>query len=320
MPATIDPQVLPPASKTTLMLDIAPLTVGPMLQLPVLVARGRQPGKTVVALGGIHGDEYEGMTAVRDIFRGLDPWEMRGNFIGVPVCNPPAFAAKSRTSPIDGLNLARIFPGQADGTISQQIAHALTTSILSRADFLIDLHSSGSYMAMAHLVGYFKGDGEQSRISREAAIHFGIPLVWGHETVAAGRSLSPAHERGIPWLYTECPSGGWLHEGYARSYADGVRNVMRYLEILPGTMEPMSEFEEIAGEGDTDRSLIAPAAGFLRPLAELCARVRRGDVLGVVEDLGGVQLAEITAPVAGMVILRRNTPSVVAGDLAFLLT
>lgn len=320
MPTTIDPHALPPASKTTLMLDIGPLTAGPMLQLPVLVARGRHPGKTMVALGGVHGDEYEGMAAVRDVFRGLDPWEMRGSFIGVPVCNPPAFAAKSRTSPIDGLNLARVFPGQAEGTISQQIAHVLTTAVLTHADFLIDLHSSGSYMAMAHLIGYFKGEGGQGQLSREAALRFGIPLVWGHETVAAGRSLSPVHERGIPWLYTECPSGGWLHEDYTRSYADGVRNVMRYLEILPGTADPLSDFEEIVGEGDTDKSLTVPVAGFLRPLVELRTPVRRGQVLGIVEDLAGATLAEITAPSAGTLILRRNTASVVAGDLAFLLT
>jgi predicted deacylase len=286
----------------------------------VLIARGRQSGPVIVVLGGVHGDEYEGMAAVREVYRTLDPWEMRGTFIGVPVCNPPAFAEKSRTSPIDGLNLARVFPGQADGTISQQIAHVLTTAILTHADFLIDLHSSGSYMAMAHLIGYFKGEGEQARISREAALRFGIPLVWGHESVAPGRSLSPVHERGIPWLYTECPSGGWLHEKYARSYADGVRNVMRYLAILPGTADPLSDFEEIIGEGDTDKSLTAPVAGFLRPLVELHAPVRRGQVLGVIEDLAGATLAEITAPSSGMLILRRNTPSVVAGDLAFLLT
>jgi len=312
--------MLPPASKTTLTLDVAPLTEGPMLQLPVLVARGRQPGKTMVVLGGVHGDEYEGMAATRDVFRGLDPWEMHGSFIGVPVCNPPAFAAKSRTSPLDGLNLARVFPGDANGTISQRIAHVITTSILEHADFLIDLHSSGSYMAMAHLIGHFQGTNEQARISREAALRFGIPLVWGHEAVGIGRSLTPAHERGIPWLYTECPSGGWLHEDYAASYADGVRNVMRYLDILPGDAEPLSEYEAISGEGDTDKSLAAPVAGFLRPLAELKSRVRRGEVLAVVEDLAGVTLAEITAPSDGMVILRRETPSVVAGDLTYLLT
>lgn len=320
MTATIDPHVLPPATKTTLMLDVAPLAEGPMLQLPVLVARGRQPGKTIVVLGGVHGDEYEGMAATRDVFRGLDPWEMRGTFIGVPVCNPPAFAAKSRTSPLDGLNLARVFPGDANGTISQRIAHVLTTAVLANADFLIDLHSSGTHMAMAHLIGHFQGDNEQARISREAALRFGIPLVWGHEAVGIGRSLTPAHERGIPWLYTECPSGGWLHEDYTASYAEGVRNVMRYLDILPGTAEPLTDYEEISGEGDTDKSLAAPVAGFLRPLAELKSHVRRGDVLGVIEDLAGVTLAEIISPADGMVILRRNTASVVAGDLTFLLT
>ena len=79
--ARFDPKDLPIASKTTVMLDIAPLPTGPMLQLPVLVARGREPGKTVVVLGGVHGDEYEGMAATREVYRELDPEEMRGTFI-----------------------------------------------------------------------------------------------------------------------------------------------------------------------------------------------------------------------------------------------
>jgi predicted deacylase len=302
------------------MLDVAPLATGPMLQLPVLVARGREGGKTLVALGGVHGDEYEGMMAVREVYRALDPWELHGTFIGVPVCNPPAFASRSRTSPLDGRNLARTFPGRPDGTISEQIAHILTEAIIARADFLIDLHSSGSYMAMALLAGYYKGSNEQARISREAAMRFGLPLIWGHESVAAGRSLTPAHEAGIPWLYTECPSGGRLLTDVGHAYANGVRNVMRYLGMLDGAAPITEPLRELAGEGDTDRSLAAPVSGFLRSLVEVLDEVEEGDVLGVVEDLAGVTLAEIRAPSRGTVIVRRFSPPVNAGDSAFLLT
>ncbi len=234
MPARFDPNEFPIASKTTVMLDIAPLPTGPMLQLPVLVARGREPGKTVVVLGGVHGDEYEGMAATREVYRELDPQEMRGTFIGVPVVNPPAFATHTRTSPLDGQNMARVFPGRADGTISEQIAHQLLTQVLKQADFLIDLHSSGSYMSMPLLIGYFHGDTEAGRVSHEAALRFGLPVVWGHEGTSEGRTLSEPHKWGVPWLYTESPSGGWLHSDVAAQYADGVFNVMRYLGILPG--------------------------------------------------------------------------------------
>lgn len=320
MPARFDPTNLPVASKTTVMLDIAPLPTGPMLELPILAARGREPGKTIVVLGGVHGDEYEGMAAVREVYRELDPWELRGTFIGVPVVNPPAFATHTRVSPLDGQNMARVFPGRADGTTSERIAHQLLTQVLKHADFLIDLHSSGSYMSMPLLAGYFHGDSEQGRISREAALRFGLTTIWGHEGTSEGRTLSEPHKWGVPWLYTESPSGGWLHSDVAALYADGVFNVMRYLDILPGDAPVIAPQHEFVGEGDTDKSLTAPVSGFLVPTVELMTEVELGDLLGVIEDLAGETLAEIRAPSSGTLMLRRETASVIAGDLAFLLT
>jgi predicted deacylase len=309
-----------PGTKATFALDVTPLPTGGMLKLPLLVARGAAPGKTIVVLGGVHGDEYEGMAAVRSVFRSLDPAEMRGTLLGVPVCNPPAFAAAARTSPLDGQNLARIFPGSPDGTISERIANVLTSAVNRHADFVTDLHSSGSRIAMPLLVGYYHGENEAGRCSREAALRFGAPIVWGHDGGGEGRSLSDPHQRGIPWLYTESPSGGWLHGDVARLYARGVENVMRYLGILPGKA-PLATIErELFGEGDIDRSLVAPVSGFLSPRVELLDAVEAGDLLGVVEDPAGESLAEIRAPAAGIVVLRRNCPPVTAGEIAFLLT
>lgn len=301
-------------------LDVCPLPDGNTLRLPLLVARGQRPGKTIVVLGGVHGDEYEGIHAVQQVFDPLDPEEMSGSFVGVPVCNPPAFEAQTRTSPIDSMNLARVFPGRADGTVSERIAHAITTQVTRHADFLIDLHSSGSYMAMPLLVGYKQADDAAGRLSREAALHFGVPTIWGHEKSTEGRSLSEPNRRGVPWLYTECPSGGWLHEDVANRYAEGVRNVMRLLGILPGTPVRAAIEREFSGDGDVDKSMTAPATGFLTNTVELLARVEEGDELGVIKDLRGETIAEIRAPSSGTLILRREAASVHVGDLLYLLT
>ncbi|MCC6791686.1 MAG: succinylglutamate desuccinylase/aspartoacylase family protein [Thermomicrobiales bacterium] len=310
----------PLGARQTHWIDAGDAPDGTPIRLPVLVARGRRPGPTMVVLGGVHGDEYEGIDAVRQLFADLDPAEMAGAFVGAPVCNPPAFAAHSRTSPIDGLNLARVFPGRPDGSASERIAHAITTRVLDDADFLIDLHSSGSLMSMPLLVGYNLADDEAGRLSQRAARCFGVPVIWGHDGTSPGRSLSGPHERGVPWLYTESPSGGWLHAEVARIYAEGVRNVMRLLAILPEPVTEPAHARELSGRGDVDRSITAPAAGFLSNHIEPLDEVAAGDLLGTIRDLAGEPIAEIRAPESGTLVVRRESASVQAGDLLYLLT
>ena len=154
--ASFDPEAQPPGSKRAYYLDVAELPSGDTLRLAALVAKGAEPGPTLVALGGVHGDEYEGPHAVRLAFDALDTGRMAGSFVGVPQCNVPAFAAGTRTSPIDGLNLARIFPGDAQGTITERIAYNLGEHVIAGCDFLIDLHSSGAPTAIAPLIGYYR--------------------------------------------------------------------------------------------------------------------------------------------------------------------
>lgn len=307
-------------SRRTFWLDVCPLASGALLRLPLLIVRGLQAGPTLVVLGGVHGDEYEGMAAVRDVLQSLDPATLRGTVLGVPLCNPPAFAGGTRVNPLDGLNLARVFPGRADGTITEQIAHVIDQQVLSHADFLIDLHSSGSRMSMPLLVGYFHGDSEAGRRSEAAARRFGVPIIWGHRDCTVGRTLSGPHARGIPWLYTESPSGGWLDQDIAAIYARGVHNVLTYLGQPPGDAPVTPLRHELVGAGDTDRGLAAPAGGFLRPVVPLLSAVAANDLLGTIEDPFGTIVAELRAPAAGMLMMRHEAANVEAGDVVFLLT
>src|SRR5437867_8945971 len=113
------------------------------IRIPVLLARGAAAGKTLVATAAVHGDEFEGVQAIFDCFQELDPAQMCGDFLAVPVANLPAFRAGARLSPLDNANLARCFPGALDSGPTAAIAWHLDRSILAHADFYLDLHSGG---------------------------------------------------------------------------------------------------------------------------------------------------------------------------------
>ena len=290
------------------------------MKVAVLVARGTTHGPRIAVLGGVHGDEYEGPYAVRRVVEGLDPAELRGTFVGVPHSNPPAFHAGTRTSPLDGLNLARVFPGDESGSPTERIAHYIGERIIKGSDFLIDLHSSGTPMEMATLVGYHVSDTGAGKRSQEAAFAFGAPVVWAHPEMTEGRTLSRAHELGIPCVYTETSGGGWLHREEGELYARGVQNVMRLLDMLPGDVTAGQPERHLMGAGDTDEAIGAGATGYLVTEVDVLDRVSEGDVLGRILGLAGEVLEEIRAESDGVVILMRRTPSVSAGDQTFLLT
>ena len=106
---------LPRGEKQSLWLNIAPRADGGNWRLPLLTVIGAEEGPTLLVLAGVHGDEYEGIAAIPKVFRAIKPLDLRGRLLMAPICNMPAYEAGQRASLIDGLNLARVFPGDADG-------------------------------------------------------------------------------------------------------------------------------------------------------------------------------------------------------------
>ena len=318
-PDQFNPKGLPPGSKDALDVTVADLGDGP-LRVTVLVARGAEPGPTIAVLGGVHGDEYEGPLAVRETYSALRTSDMRGLFLGVPQANLPAFLAGTRTSPIDGGNLARVFPGSPEGTATERIANFLAERVIGPSDLLIDLHSSGSSSSIPSLVGYDANDSDAGRASREAALAFGLPVVWGHPDLAPGRSVTEANARGIPWLYTETFGGGTLHRDSAMLYARGVKNVMKHMGILDGSPDRDEVTHHLIGPGNLDQGIRTHLGGYLVCDVAPLDVVRRGDLLGRVLDLAGDVLEEVRAPEAGVVILARVAPPVAPGEVVFAIT
>jgi predicted deacylase len=284
-------------------------------ELPVVLLRGGRPGRTLVVTAGIHGDEYEGVRAIFDVIRELDPASMSGDLLCVPVANPPAFWEVSRCSPLDGANLARVFPGKTGGSITEAIAHAIDREVLPHADFFLDLHSAGVRCLMPTMVGYHTSDARAAAAARM----FGAPVIWAHDVIAPGRSVSAASARGIPWLYTEARGAGRIHPGDLAVYRRGILNLLRHLAVLPG--EPEASLPEyfLYGDGNVDASITTERSGFLVPDVDLLDRVDKGQRLGTLLDLWGSPLEHFMAPADGVVALIHVCPVVNSRDPLFLI-
>ncbi|MDE0506079.1 MAG: M14 family metallopeptidase, partial [Candidatus Poribacteria bacterium] len=133
---------IPSGEKRLDWLEVASRADGGTWRLPLLYVGGASDGPILVVTGAVHGDEYEGVEAIPRIYEKVEPDVLHGTLAMVPVCNMPAYEAGTRNSPIDGLNLARVFPGDAHGTITRRIAYWLTHKLIKHAGFFIDLHSA----------------------------------------------------------------------------------------------------------------------------------------------------------------------------------
>lgn len=309
-----DPLRYSPGEKHAIVLELRAST--PELNLPVLLLKGSDEGKTLVVTAGVHGDEYEGVRAILDLCSELDPAAMKGTVIAVPVANPPAFWNGTRTSPLDNANLARTFPGSEDGSPSQLLAYCLGQSVIAHADFFVDLHSAGVKLLMPTMVGYDAQDPQ----SCKAALIFGAPVIWGHPTMKAGRTLSYAASRKIPWIYTEARGAGRIDPDDLRIFKTGLLNLMRHLGILPGSPANSPTPLRLLGDGDIDASISAKKSGFLVPSVEILETVRAGQELGRTLDLHGQLLESFHSPCDGVIGLIHVFPVVHSGDSVFLVT
>lgn len=287
------------------------------MQIPLHQITGHQHGPHLLILGGVHGDEYEPIAAIRRLMQTLSPQELTGTVTLVPIVNIPAFERLSRTGP-DGLDLARTFPGKPDGSTTEQIAAACTELIRS-ADFLIDLHTGGLAARIAPLAGYMLSEDIEIRSRQRAmAEAFNLPIVWGTSPKLNGRSLSAARDAGVPAIYAEWGGGGGCQTEGVSQYVQGCRNVMSLLGMLneePPPRQVRYLVEDAREEsGVLQKNYLAEQAGYFEPAVQLHDQVQIGQTLGWIfpTDLGPA--IPVASRQQGLVILLRATPATQPGD------
>jgi len=215
---------------------------GQPYRLPLWLINGDEAGPTLVVTGGVHAAEYASIAAALHLGRSLDPKGLRGRVIVVPVVNLPGFAARSiYVCPLDGKNPNRVFPGDAGGTGSEQIADWIFRNVISQADYYVDLHGGDLIEALVPFTIFFRSGNEQvDATSLEMAKIFGIHYLVASES--PGSTISAASRAGIPSILSESGGQGiWTAEQVA-DHTNGLERLMRHLEMIPGSAPEPTPF------------------------------------------------------------------------------
>jgi N-alpha-acetyl-L-2,4-diaminobutyrate deacetylase len=288
------------------------------IRIPLaVIANGRGP--TVILEGGNHGDEYEGPIALGELIRELDSAEIAGRLIIVPAINLPAVVAGFRTSPLDGLNLNRSFPGDALGSPTRQIAAFVNDTLFPLADAFVDLHSGGSSLVnIPSAIIEPVEDALHLQRNIDAVVAFGAPLA----VVIGNRgdprtSTASAARAGLTVVGTEMAGGGTVSVEALTICRRGVRNLLAHFSLTAaapaGAPVARPPLFEIAGP---PAFVLAGDDGVFEPFHEHGAPVETGQPAGRVHFLAdpGRPPALLHYGADGIVYARRHPGRVKPGN------
>ena len=285
--------------------------------IPVTVINGAEDGPVLALIAGIHGYEYPPILALQALRRSLDPGALRGSVILVHLANPESFYARTiYYNPIDGKNLNRAFPGRPDGTHTERIAHALTTEVIERADYLIDLHAGDGNEALRPFIYMPRtGDATLDADTRRLALAFGIDHVLIDETTLPAPDESrfvdyTALTRGVPAITTETGQLGSVDGRWVSMAQNGIGNVLRDFGMLNVDAEGADAVTWLIDP----EVLTSPADGVFTAAVRDGYVVAENGRLGTLRDAFGDEIAVIRAPFAGVVNYVLGTPPVRVGE------
>jgi predicted deacylase len=295
------------------------------IPIPLAVLNAGDDGPTVLLTGGNHGDEYEGPVALMKLMQRMPKLAIRGRLIVIPALNFPAFVNGSRTSPIDGGNLNRLFPGARHGKPTEMIAHYVETELLPRADVVIDFHAGGA--SFDHAPTLLASPPPSSDVKRRAhyldlVSAFGAPNTMVMDLLGEDRTFAAAAERHNT-LFMCGEFGG--HAGCdAENLAiveSGLQRVLHVLGVLDDEyLEPPRRTRYLQVEG-AQHYVYAPVAGVFEPAFALNDDVRTGQLAGRLFDAHEPWRAprEIFFKGDGRVMCMRTFARVEPGDCIALL-
>ena len=297
-----------------------PAGVDPGTRIPVSVVNGEKPGPVLALIAGTHGAEYTSILALPRVLARLDPEAMSGAVILVHMACPPTFYGRRVYYGPDGKNLNRVFPGRADGTISDRVAHALTREVLANATHVVDMHGGdGNESLRSYSYWMVTGNDAVDRVAKEMNLAFGLPeiVIDRERTTDPAKSVylsTTAALRGKPAITVESGGMGLSDEPSVAAQERGAMAVAAFLKIAaasPARVDPPVWI-------DRSEVVRTPVTGLWHAAVEKKDNVAAGALLGRISDPFGKVLHEARAPFAGEVLYVVGTPPVTEGEpLAF---
>jgi predicted deacylase len=305
-----------PGQKTMGYLEV-PAGVDSATNIPVIVINGEKRGPVLALVSGAHGTEYTSIIAIEKLINLLDPSQISGTVILVPLVNIQSFEQKvPHVNPIDNKSMNRFYPGKADGTQTERVSFLITKQIVDHCDYLIDYHG-GDLDESLRPYAYWAPTGReaQDKISKEMVLAFGLDhiIIWRDRPtdLAATRYLdNTSTARGKPSIVVEAGYAGTVEADDVALLVDGTLSTMRALKMLPGNPRPIENPVWL----DRVFDVLSDGPGIWYPLVRRGTYVQEGMKIGFVTDYFGKAILEARAPVSGVVLHINAVPSLKKGD------
>jgi predicted deacylase len=302
--------------KATGTLDV-PAGVDPATRIPIAVIHGTRLGPVLALVAGAHGTEYSSIVALERLIDQLEPAQISGTVIIVPLVNLASFERRvAHVNPIDGKSMNRFYPGNMTGTQTERASAVITKDVVEQCDHLMDLHGGDTDESLRpYSYWTVTGNAAQDRVSHEMALAFGLD----HIIISADRPKDPnasrylentATTRGKPSVTAEAGHAGTVETDDVNALVNGCVNVMRYLKMMPGDAKLVEHPVWIDGV----QAVTSEVTGMFYPLVKRGTYAAQGMMLGYVTDYVGRKILDVRAPVGGVVLFIRAVPSLVKGD------
>ena len=287
--------------------EVAKLHTGNDLSMPVIVERAKRNGPVLLLMGGVHGDETNGVAIVRDIIRkGLNK-PKRGTIICIPVFNVFGYLNQRREFP-DGRDLNRMFPGDPKGSLASQFAHKFVKEIAPVVDYILDFHTGGASRDNYPNVRVVMDQED----NLELAKIFGAPFIVNSKYIAKSirDSLNRLNKR---VLLFEGGKSLSLDDFVIKTGVDGALNIMRHLKMQDGKVKTRTKPLMIT----KSKWIRAPYSGLFQSLVKNGSRVTKRTVIGRISDPYGEFEKEIKAPFDCYIFGLNTAPIVYKGGALF---
>ena len=312
---------------------------GREIVFPVGTVTGAKPGPHLVVTGGIHGAEYPGIAAAMRLFQELDPEALSGTVTIVTISSLTAYEARAMfVCPVDGKNPNRFFPGDPEGSYTEEMVYYLFRDIIRGADAHIDLHGGDMVEALEPFALVHTGvSPETDAACRQLALAYGLPNLVSTSSDGTwpdrGNNYANSAEHGIPSVIVEAGGIGQLEESAVRLHMRGLGNVLRHLKMLPENNPPGTGSSGLQTAENNPQEpvpgglsggireypnfvwLHTPEKGFYVSCVKVGDRLEKGQKTGDLLDYFGHRIREIQAPVAGRILFLTTSPAMAENGL-----
>jgi hypothetical protein len=290
---------------------------GTISPLPTGLINGTEEGPTLLVTAGVHACEYAGIEGVIRFYRETGPRGLKGNVIVITCMNLPALRLRTPfLVPFDNKNLNRVFPGHPDGSPAEVIAHTVMKEFLPKANYVVDCHCGdiGEKLFPMTICNQ-TNDEEVSKKGRGLANAFGLDYSYCRNVTKGGDGnwITEANKAGVPAIVAEAGYDGLYEEGDIAIHLRGLKNVLKYLDMIPGKIERESDRTETT----YIRSLFivkTNSTGMFHPKVEIRTKISIGQVLAEIKDIKGDVIEEIKSPENGILLTIMTKRVVNCGD------